>query len=375
MTENASVVAIAEPSRVQVSQIDKQLKTIWSAQEGATRASTFNLLVYESELQDPNSIGEAIGAIAVQHPCRAIALLASTDGPKDNLEAYVAAYCPVSEGGGRESICCEYITLRASGKALDELDTTAAALLLPELETFLWWKGPLNTHLELFTNLQHIVDRTVVDSSLFETPEKALESYTSLALGNEKSRSFGDLNWSRLTPWREETAVAFDSEGRAACLGALDRVIIEYGQSEGIPLNPCQAYLFLGWLASRLGWQPLSLHNKDLTKQIIMRDSTQRPIQVTLRAVAGEAHLAGQITSVGLRSEEMGAACSTVLCSSDSSSCIRMQMNVGEATLSLVSDIDTLTTEQLLSEALRTPDRDPIYEESLEVIHDLMQLK
>lgn len=375
MTDNASVVAIAEPARVQISQIDKQLKGIWSSQAGATRASTFNLLVFEPEQADPNSIAEAIGTIAVQHPCRAIALVGASEAAQNGLEAYIAAYCPVSEGGNRESICCEYITLRASGQALRELHTTVASLLLPELETFLWWRGPLSPHMELFTSLKSVVDRTVIDSLLFEDPLQGLKNFATFALAQERNRSFGDLNWSRIIPWREETALAFDAEERRSCLGVLDRIIIEYGQGAEEPLNPAQAYLFLGWLAGRLGWQPLSIHTRELLQQIILRDETGRPIQATIRAVPGAAALAGQLTSVGLRSEEVGAACSTVLCGTDTSSCLRMQMNIGEANISRVSDVEMLSTEQLLSAALRTPDRDPIYEQSLAFLHALLQLK
>ncbi len=378
MTENASVIALAEPQKVQISQIDKQLNRIWISQTDgtATRASTFNFLIYEREGPEASQIPEAIAEIAIQHPCRAIVLSATEQAPEGGLEALVAAYCPISGGGNPESICCEYITLRAKGEALKDLHTTVASLLLPELETFLWWKGPLTDQIGLFTNLQGIVDRTIVDSALFEAPEQGLERYAAFALNPDRIASFGDLNWARLTPWREETALAFDSEERRACLGGIDRVIIEYGQEAGKVANPSQAYLFLGWLASRLGWQPLSAHTKkELTKQIILRDADQRPIQATVQAVETSPAQSGQLISVGLRSEELGAACSTVLCSADSPSCLRVQMNVGEANISQVSDLDTLTTEQLLTEAMRSLDRDPIFEESLAVIRDLLRLK
>jgi glucose-6-phosphate dehydrogenase assembly protein OpcA len=377
MTNSPPVIALAEPLKVQVSQINKQLSRIWSSQNdgGATRASTFNLLVFDPGQKDPNAVTDTVGAIAVQHPCRAIVLAAAgEDLPEPGVEAFVAAYCPVSEAGNRETVCCEYVTLRARGQALVDIHTTAASLLLPELETILWWQSPLNPYLQLFTNLQKIVDRTIIDSTLFETPEKGLISFTNLVFRGDWRGSFGDLNWSRLTPWREEAALAFDSEERAACLGALDGVMIEYGLADGSAPNPVQALLFVGWLASRLGWQPLSVHARDGLRQIILTDADQRPIQATIRSVPAEAALCGQLTSVGLRSEQMGASCSTVLCSSDSTSCLRMQMNVGEALITQVSDVDTQTTKQLLSEALRTPDRDIIYEQSLAVVDQMLRL-
>lgn len=370
----APVVALSEPMRVQVSQIDKQLNQIFQSQAdgGATRASTFNLLVYECKDQDANDIAETIGAIAVQHPCRAIVISAAPQAPEAGLEALVAAYCPISESGNRETICCEYVTLRAKGQVLEELHTTVASLLMPDLQTFLWWRGPINVNVQLFVKLLDLVDRTIVDSSLFVAPENALQRVAGLILNPEQQSTFGDLNWSRLTPWREETALAFDSEERRSCLMALDNVVIEYGETDGNP-NPNQAYLYLGWLASRLGWEPLSLHKKEGTRQIVLRGNDQ-PIQAIIRAVPiSDSTQAGQIISIGLRSSDQGAACSVVVCGDDASSCMRVQMSIGETSTSQSANLQTQTVEQLLSQELQTLDRDVIFEQSLQVINKLLQ--
>jgi glucose-6-phosphate dehydrogenase assembly protein OpcA len=376
MKNSSPVVALAEPQKVQIAQVNKQLSKIWSAKNdsGATRASTFNLLVFQPEMAGADEIPAYVGAIAVQHPCRAIVLSAASDVPESSLEALVAAYCPISEAGAQESICCEYVTLRASGQALQELHTTVSSLLLPELETFLWWQAPIAPHMQLFTNLQGIVDRTIIDSLLLETPDESLLNFSELALGSKESHSFGDLNWSRLTPWREEAALAFDTEERFKCLGSIDQVVIEYGQGSGESVNPSQAYLLLGWFAGRLGWTPLSLHSKQGLRQLILTDREQRPIQASLKAVPTEAHLNGRITSIGLRSSDQGSACSTVLCSEDASSCVRVQTVIGEANVSHITALTDLNTEELLAEALQAPDHDLIYEEALEAVHAMLSL-
>lgn len=376
MKSSSPVVALAEPQKVQIAQVNKQLSKIWSAKNdsGATRASTFNLLVFQPETPGSDEIPASVGAIAVQHPCRAIVLSAASDVPESGLEALVAAYCPISEAGAQESICCEYVTLRASGQALEELHTTVASLLLPELETFLWWQAPIGPNLQLFTNLQNIVDRTVIDSLLLQTPDESLKRFSELAITSKESNSFGDLNWSRLTPWREETALTFDSEERCKCLASIDQVIIEYGHSPDSTVNPCQAYLFLGWFAGRLGWTPLSFHSKKGLRQLIFTDREQRPIQATLKAIPADAHLDGRIASIGLRSSDQGAACSTVLCSDDAPSCIRVQATIGEATTNHVTQLTNLNTEQLLAEVLQGAEHDVIYEEALGIVNAMLKL-
>ncbi len=376
MKNSSPVVALAEPQKVQIAQVNKQLSKIWSAKNdsGATRASTFNLLVFQPETANAEEIPASVGAIAVQHPCRAIVLSAASDVPESGLEAFVAAYCPISEGGAQESICCEYVTLRASGQALEELHTTVSSLLLPELETFLWWQAPIAPNLQLFTNLQGIVDRTVIDSLLFETPDESLRKFAEFALASKGSNSFGDLNWSRLTPWREEAALAFDSEERCKCLGSLDQVIIEYGQKPNSLVNPSQAYLFLGWFAGRLGWTPLSLHSKKGLRQLIFTDREQRPIQATIKAVPTDTDLDARIMSIGLRSSDAGSDCSTILCSEDAPSCVRVQTSIGEGITTYVTALTNLNTEQLLSEVLQAPDHDVIFEEALGVVHAMLSL-
>jgi glucose-6-phosphate dehydrogenase assembly protein OpcA len=66
-----------------------------------------------------------------------------------------------------------------------------------------------------------------------------------------------DLNWGRLTAWRNLIASFWDVPDYRAHLDALDSIVIEYKPSASVPEEiACQALLTAGWLASRLGWQP-----------------------------------------------------------------------------------------------------------------------
>ncbi|HEU5347184.1 MAG TPA: OpcA/G6PD domain-containing protein, partial [Ktedonobacterales bacterium] len=57
-------------------------------------------------------------------------------------------------------------------------------------------------------------------------------------------------------PWRELVAGFFDSDALRPYLDGIDRLSVEYaaGREDTLP-NPAAAYLFVGWLASRLDWR------------------------------------------------------------------------------------------------------------------------
>jgi Glucose-6-phosphate dehydrogenase subunit len=61
--------------------------------------------------------------------------------------------------------------------------------------------------------------------------------------------AIGDLQWVQLSPWRSLVAELFSSPERAGELEQLRRVEIQHA-----PDGECRALLFVGWLASRLGW-------------------------------------------------------------------------------------------------------------------------
>jgi glucose-6-phosphate dehydrogenase assembly protein OpcA len=64
-----------------------------------------------------------------------------------------------------------------------------------------------------------------------------------------------DLAWLRSTPWRERIAAAFDPPQARASLSAIESITVRHRED-----SLAAAVLFCGWLTSRLGWKPGSLH-------------------------------------------------------------------------------------------------------------------
>ena len=65
-----------------------------------------------------------------------------------------------------------------------------------------------------------------------------------------------DLNWGRLTSWRELVAAVWDVADYRDSLARIEKVVIEYDPPDRSheQIAP-KALLALGWVASRLGWE------------------------------------------------------------------------------------------------------------------------
>jgi hypothetical protein len=65
-----------------------------------------------------------------------------------------------------------------------------------------------------------------------------------------------DLAWLRSAPWRERIAATFDPVKLRPDLKVISRLAIRHH-----PDSEAAAWLLVGWLASRLDWEPPRLHN------------------------------------------------------------------------------------------------------------------
>lgn len=116
--------------------------------------------------------------------------------------------------------------------------------------------------------------------------EQNLLALEDLVRRKRSSVAISDFNFTRFNPWRELVAQFFDPEDQRAYLAGIDHVTIEYAAgAENEPTNPSQAYLFAGWLASRLGWRPLSAPTEVLVdgqREHTLLDSAGKKITLEL---------------------------------------------------------------------------------------------
>jgi glucose-6-phosphate dehydrogenase assembly protein OpcA len=311
-------------------------------------------------------------AIAVQNPCRIITLCPEF-GEDEGVTAQVSAYCPIEKtSSGGSLICCEYITLRGTKEALNRVGNTVSSLLISGLPKFVWWKATPNLEQDLFNKLKDSCNCIILDSSFFSDPESEFVKIQQLI---EEDTYVADLNWHRLSAWQELTAAAFDPPERRSSLGEIDRISIDYEKG-----NAAQALMYLGWFASRLEWEPISYKETggdyDL-KHIYFKGSNGIDIEAELAAIptADAGEIVGDLTGLRLNSTNLDANCCTILCS-ETTGCMRME--AGGSAQSCRTEQVTSTSDQkaefLLSQQLQRWGRDPLYEESMAVIAQILEL-
>lgn len=309
-------------------------------------------------------------AIASQSPCRVISLFPMA-GEDEGVSAQLSAYCPVKKQNRSSLICCEYISLKGTETALDRVGGLVQSLMIGGLPKFLWWKALPAANMELFQRLATSCTAVIVDSSQYQDAQSELIHLQELM---SQGTNIVDLNWRRLAAWQELTAEAFDPPTRRAALGEVDRVTLDYEKG-----NPAQALMFLGWLASRLQWQPVAFTSEggdyDL-KRIQFVNSEQRTIQAELAAIPTQpGEVAGDMIDLKLASTNLQADCCTVLCS-ETRGCMRMEAGGGAQSCRIqhVTPLQDQSSETLLSQQLQRWDQDVLYSESLAVTAQMVQL-
>jgi len=322
-------------------------------------------------VENVNARGYSLSdAIADRNPSRIITLC-PTIGEDTGVTAQVSAYCPVQKKTDRLT-CCEYITLRGTKEALDRVGEIVTSLLIPTLPIFVWWKATPNPEQELFRALTDTCSCVIVDSGYFSDPDREL---LKMQESIENETYVADLNWHRLAAWQELSAAAYDPPERRTSLGELDRISIDYEKG-----NDSQALMFLGWFASRLGWTPKSFvyegGDYDI-KRVHFVGPNGKDINAELAGipVADMGEIPGDLVGLRLDSQNPNADCCTILCS-ETTGCMRMEAG-GSAQSCRTEQVTTLSdqkAEMLMAQQLQRWGRDALYEESLAMTAQILQL-
>ncbi|ACK67757.1 OpcA protein [Rippkaea orientalis PCC 8801] len=310
-------------------------------------------------------------SIAASNPCRIITLC-PTIGEDEGVKAQVSAYCPINKRSHNALICCEYITLRGTAAALERIGGIISELVITGLPTFVWWKASPQPEYGLFKRLASQGDTVIIDSSTFSSPQENL-----LEIGQmvEQKIPLADLNWARIGPWQELTAAAFDPPERRSAVLEVDRVTIDYERG-----NASQAFMYLGWVASRLQWRPVAYEYEggdyDI-RRVKFLNNEQKTIEAELAGVplADWGDVLGDLISLKLSSTNLQADCCTVLCSG-TTGCMRMEASGGAQACRIeqVTSLADQNTEYLLGRQLQRWGTDALYEESLKVTMAILKL-
>jgi glucose-6-phosphate dehydrogenase assembly protein OpcA len=298
-----------------VNSIERELTQLWTdtavhevdEDGGVIRARVLNLLVHVDNRPALNELSDMLVDITAAHPCRAIVMLGDPAGDDADIEVYLNLQCRPIRSSNDRHLCCEQVTLEASGRFAVELPSAATPLLVPDLPSILWWHGDVEFDDPVFRALCRAADRVVIDSGNFAEVGADILGFVSFF---ERQRAadarISDLNWTRHAAWRSLIAAFFDAPENRAQLDHLDRVKLMCVRQKPNPSDiPPQGLILAGWLASALGWKPAGerARSDETSPFRVTMDDHGRQVSFEWEMVDHTNAGACEIVAVELRSE------------------------------------------------------------------------
>lgn len=309
-----------------------------------------------------SDLTRTIANVIDSHPGRVI-VLTSGEADADTLDAEVAAL----RMHARPPEYSEYVTIDARGRPAAYLPELALPLLVSSVPTILWWVGAPPWEDPLFARLATLADRVIVDAGRSVDGLADLSHLARLSRVGGRWEGLGDLNWARLTPWRQLTAQFFDIPLTRPLLNRIDQVHVFYGAGEA----PARPLLYVGWLASRLRWELEQVEKHDGDWTVGYRHGAHS-IRVSLVADHSFADLPGAITSVRLAARGPTPATFAVQRMEDRV-CLMAQAVWGDALLgSRIVEMPELDDADLLRDEMARVYRNAVYHTALHDAADII---
>ena len=242
-------------SPAQPEQILKGLGKLWTSlgeeEKGhgkptVLRACAMTLIFATDKPAGGSSESQIISELMREHPSRVIVLTVSAEAEKE-LEARVFAQC-WKPFGKAQQICCEQIEITARPQSWPNVGPTLVGLTAADLPVIFWCHhqaalNPSASESEK-AGLQAIVDlstKIIIDTQNQE-PSAAFDQVSHL---QAKNRVVADLEWTRLTSWRQPISQIFDNPSRTNKFSEFHHVEIGFTGEK----PPCAMYAG-GWLSS-----------------------------------------------------------------------------------------------------------------------------
>ncbi|HEV7215816.1 MAG TPA: glucose-6-phosphate dehydrogenase assembly protein OpcA [Chloroflexota bacterium] len=354
--------------------VQSQLTKLWrsagehalqSGVPAAARTNVLTLVVYTETEAAASRVLDAVGALAEHHPSRTILVRAEPGADAPSLAAEVVTRCRID----RPQVCFEQIVLHARGSSVEQVSSAVASLLLRDLATYLWWPEDIPAHSELLHRLVALCDGVIVDSASFTTPAVALPALLAL-LRQQQSGAVADLQWARLSGWRDITAQFFDGPATRGYLNGITalEVSVRTGDRPGLP---GAGLLYTAWLAGCLHWQ---LETGEFSATASTGEFTlragNRPVTIRLRAVSHDETAGEQISAIALRATIADKAADFAIHCAALDQVTTRVTHAGSVAVERTMRLPAPTDSTALAQLLAYFQRDPVYEASLRVLSD-----
>lgn len=256
---------------VQLERIEEELALLWkisadnmrTVQNTNVRTSILNLVICAPDLESAQSASRLLRDLSSTHLARVtIVILDRSDSIPPSISSWITLRC-FSVISDTMRHCFEQTTFLAAGSATRAIANILQPLLKPDLPVYLWWVGDPPGDDPTFHKLVELSNRVIVDSTSFFNPEQDIHTL-SLIRQDLPDCAMSDLNWGRLTPWRELVVQFFDVMEYRPYLAGITSIEIEHAAAPlatptrtelgDVSPNPACALLLAGWLKGRLGW-------------------------------------------------------------------------------------------------------------------------
>ena len=248
---STAVVYPAQPE-----QILKALSKVWTSvgqeekQQGkptVLRASSMTLIVATDEQDGGFCASQTISELMHEHPSRGIVLTVSEKAEKD-IEARVLAQC-WKPFGKAQQICCEQIEITSTPESWPNIGPTVIGIIPADMPVILWCRHSAalkpNATPDQKAGLESVMNlasKIIIDTHN-EDPRSAFDQ---LASWSAQGRVVADLEWTRLTRWREPIAHIFDNTARENKLSSFNTIEVAHSDEK-----PCPSVLYMAaWLAA-----------------------------------------------------------------------------------------------------------------------------
>ncbi|MBO0782268.1 MAG: glucose-6-phosphate dehydrogenase assembly protein OpcA [Ktedonobacteraceae bacterium] len=254
--------------RVRIEQVEDELAHLWHltadnvriSQNINVRTSVLNFVICAPDIGSAQRASMLLRDLSSTHIARVFLLILDTSGLPSQTTTWVTLRSfPIVSDVMRHHF--EQVTILASGAAVYDSPHLIEPLFKPDLPVYLWWLQDLPYNNATFNRYVNICSRVIIDSSTFEEAGSSFQVLLSL-IKPSTAYAISDLNWGRLTPWRELVAQFFDVADYKPYLGGVNRIEIEYAAPPGqtrrlgdTPFYSTQAMLLAAWLKNSLAWE------------------------------------------------------------------------------------------------------------------------
>jgi len=257
--------------------VEEELSRLWKMsadnmrtdQNTNVRTSILNLVICAPDIDSAKRASALLRDLSSTHLARvAVLILDNSTTAPPAISSWVTLRC-FSVLSDLMRHCFEQTTILATGSAVRSIANIIQPLLKPDLPAYLWWVGDPPSDDTVFSNLIELSSRVIVDSTTFFNPEQDIHTLALIRQATPEC-ALSDLNWGRITPWRQLIVQFFDIPAYRPYLDGVTAIEIEHAaaplatptrsEQGDVSPNPACALLLAGWLKARLGWS-FDTHN------------------------------------------------------------------------------------------------------------------